>query len=105
MKILSHTKTQLIGLGVMILAFGVTLLYSKGYFDLTFIDRPGAKPEHTTRVEYTKEDYVKETSDPNADKFNNQIEDMFGDDVFEDMFGDVLVPDAPSAPEDIIPQA
>lgn len=105
MKILSHTKTQLIGLGVMILAFIVTLLYSKGYFDLTFIDRPGAKPEHTTRVEYTREDYVKETSDPNADKFNDQLEDMFGDNMFDDMFGDVPVPDVPPTPEDIIPQS
>ena len=40
MKLHSHTKKQLIAILVMAVIFLLIVLYSKGYFDLTFIDRP-----------------------------------------------------------------
>ena len=55
MKIHSHTKKQLISLGVMALIFVITVIYSIGYFDFTFIDRPTDtdRAPSTQRQEYT----------------------------------------------------
>ena len=42
MKLNSHTKMQITALVSLVAIFFVVLLYSEGYFDLTFIKRPGS---------------------------------------------------------------
>ena len=83
MKIRSHTKKQLIASAVMVVIFFITVLYSKGYFDFTFIDRPSGEnePVATQRQEQTYR--PEETAYPD-DYFGEQ----FGE-IFEEEFGNM----------------
>ena len=42
MKLNSHTKIQIVSVILLCAVFVAVLLYSEGYFDFTFITRPGS---------------------------------------------------------------
>ena len=42
MKLNHHTKIQIVSAVLLIGVFAAVLLYSQGYFDFTFISRPGS---------------------------------------------------------------
>lgn len=84
MKVYSHTKKQLIALIVLVVIFLLTVLYSKGYFDFTFVDRPGSidSPVTQRRDETTVDPSFESAYDD--DYFGEDFEDHFGD--YEDYF-------------------
>jgi hypothetical protein len=96
MKIHSHTKKQLISLGVMALIFVITVIYSIGYFDFTFIDRPTDtdRAPSTQRQEYTSS--PEETAyddDYYGEEFGENFEDFYEDfENHEEFFGDMNEP-------------
>lgn len=94
MKISSHSKKQLIASAVMVVIFFITVLYSKGFFDFTFIDRPNENntPVSTQRQEQSEQ--PEETAYPD-DYFGEQ----FGD-IFEEEYGDM---DNADYPDEFIP--
>lgn len=48
MKLHLHTKKQIIAVLVMAVIFVIVVMYNKGYFDLTFVDRPNTLDNITT---------------------------------------------------------
>ena len=109
MKLHQHTKKQFIALAVMAVIFVVTVLYSKGYFDLSFVERPNKLPssqnnsqsqqkhEYETlpedEFEYGENDYSDEFfGDLEGDyeyneEFEDELQDFF-ENMPEDMMGD-----------------
>ena len=73
----------------MVLAFGIMVLYSKGYFDFTFIDRPSSNNtgNGTVRQEIVGTPTEEETA-YNEEYFGKQ----FGE-IFEEEYGDMEYPD------------
>lgn len=82
MKLHPHRKTQIAAVFVFIIVFIITVLYSKGNFDLTFVDRPdgfGSLKEvegDKTNTENTKNE---ETTGNFEDEFYDIMEDMLED--------------------------
>ncbi len=80
MKLYPHRKAQLIGVIALILIVTLTLLYSKGIFDLTFINRPdsyGSLKEVDKDNLQDKETHNEETTSSIEDEFYDIMEDMF----------------------------
>ena len=76
MKLYPHTKRQIIWAVIMIVIFILAILYSKGYFDISFIDRQsnldfsGAFTEETEDTEDTED-----TTDYYTDEENWEYEE------------------------------
>ena len=84
MKLHSHTKKQIAALIIMVIIFAITVLYSRGDFDFTFISRPdnygslnevGLESLSPDRTEDATETY-------NFDQeFDDAIEDMLDEQI------------------------
>ena len=72
MKLHSHTKKQIIAVLVMAVIFVIVVMYNKGYFDLTFVDRPN------TLENITATDKQEETND-NTEEVTESTPDETGE--------------------------
>ena len=96
MKLYSHRKAQIIGVFVLILIFTITLLYSEGVFDLTFIDRPAS---YGSLNEVDKDKL--NTEDTKTEETTGNLEDEFHD-IMEDMLDNLNPQETDFNPEDLL---
>ena len=90
MKLHPHTKKQLISLGIMVIIFVVTVIYSIGYFDFTFINRPSENNQtpSTQRQEHTTSPEKETAYDENyyGEEFGENFEYFEEFEEFENLF-------------------
>ena len=82
MKLYPHRKAQIAAVFVFIFIFMLTVLYTKGTFDLTFVDRPddyGSLKEVDRDKIDSEETKTEETTGNIEDEFYDIMEDMFED--------------------------
>ena len=82
MKLHPYRKAQIAAVFVFIIIFILTVLYNKGTFDLTFIDRPdsyGSLKEVEGNITDTDETKTEETTGNIEDEFHDIMEDMLED--------------------------
>lgn len=82
MKLHPHRKAQIAAVFVFVFIFIITVLYSKGTFDLTFVDRPdgyGSLKEVDGEKVNTEDTESEETTGSFEDEFHDVMEDMLED--------------------------
>lgn len=82
MKLYPHRKAQIAAVFVFILIFILTVLYTKGTFDLTFVDRPdgyGSLKEVDGDKISSEDTKTEDTTGNIEDEFHDIMEDMLDD--------------------------